>query len=60
MTSSIDDILNSIKNGTAVMVSDISFKDDFSTACWILDNAEATERIIGLVDVPGYSDEHDA
>ena len=32
MTSSIDDILTSIKEGTAVAVSDGSFKDKFGTA----------------------------
>lgn len=28
-------------------------------ACWIIENESGTERIIGLLDVPGSSDGHD-
>ena len=60
MTSSIDDILTSIQEGTAVAVSDESFKDKFGMACWILENGLETEKIVGLIDVPGYNNEHNA
>ena len=60
MTQSIDGILDSLRDGTAVGVSDGSYKDNFGTACWILENNTGTERIVGLIDVPGHDDEHDA
>lgn len=60
MTESIDNIIESIKDGTAVWVSDGSFQNSFGTACWILENGTETERIIGLIDVPGTRDEHNA
>ena len=60
MTPSIQDLVEGIKDGTTIGVSDGSFKDNFGTACWILENASGTERIVGLVEVPGFSDEHDA
>ena len=60
MSVSIDSILTDLENGTAVAVSDGSFKDEFGTACWIIENGNGTERIIGLIDVPGGDKDHDA
>ena len=60
MTESIDDIIRSMKEGKALGVSDGSFQHKFGTACWIIENALGTERIIGLIDVPASSDDHDA
>ena len=41
-------------------VSDGSFKNKFGTACWIFLNESGSERIVGLSEVLGFSDEHDA
>ena len=60
MTSTIDGIIESIKDGSAVGVSGGSFQHNIGTACWIIENGAGTERIIGLIDVPGNIDEHDA
>ena len=60
MTAEIGGIISSLENGTAVGVSDGSFQHKFGTACFIIENKEGTERIVGLIDVPGFSDEHDA
>lgn len=46
MTSSIYDILNSMKECTAVAASDGSFKDKFGTACWIMENGLGIERFV--------------
>ena len=60
MTDSIDGIIESIKDGTAVGLSDDLFQHRIGTACWIIENGVGTERIIGLIDAPGTIDEHDA
>ena len=60
MSESIDNIIKSIKDGSPVGVSNGHFKLKFGTACWIIEDGAGTERIIGLIDVPGTSDEHDA
>ena len=59
-TASITRIIESIKQGTAVGVSDGSFKDEYGTACWIMEDAQGLERIVGLCEVPGFCDEQDA
>ena len=60
MTDSIDGIIESIKDGTVVGVSDGSFQHRIGTSCWIIENGAGTERIIGLIDAPGTIDGHDA
>ena len=60
MSQSIDGVLDSLRDGTAVGVSDASNKDEFGTASWILENAAGTERIVGLINVPGHDDDHNA
>ena len=60
MNPSIDGIIDSIKNGSTIRVSDGSFQMKFGIACWIIDKKCGSERIVGLIDVPGCSDEHDA
>ena len=52
-TDNIDGIIQDVCNGTAVAVSDGSYKEMGGTAAWILENASGSERIIGLVNVPG-------
>ena len=59
-TESIDEIIRDLVNGTAVAVSDGSYKDKAGTACWIIENASGTQRIMGLVNVPGYGSDHSA
>ena len=59
-TNSIDSIVQDIQTGTLVGVSDGSFKDGIGTACFIIENLQGTERIIGVIDVPGHEDEQDA
>ena len=49
----IDEIVDDIANGTAVGVSDGSFKEEFGTASWVIENANGTQRIMGNVLVPG-------
>ena len=53
MSQSIEGIIIDIKEGKAVAVSDRSFKEEFGTACWIIENGIGTEKIIGLIDIPG-------
>ena len=59
MFLSIDGILDSLRDGTAVGASDCSFKDKSGATCWILENATGKERIVGLINVPRHDDEHD-
>lgn len=60
MTDSIYSNIDCIKIGTNIAVSNGLFKSQFGTSCWILENDIGTERIIGLVDVPGSNDDDDA
>ena len=60
MTASIGGLLDNIRHGAAVGFSDGSFKQKFRTACWILENPTGTELIVGIIDVPGHDDEHNA
>ena len=60
MTESIDDIIRSAKEGKALGVSDGCFQIKFGTVCWIIENDKETENIIGLIDVPASSDDHNA
>ena len=49
-----------ITNGTAIGVSDGSFKDQFGTASWVIENARGTQRITGNVLIPGHHTDHSA
>ena len=60
MTESIDNIVTDIAAGTAVAVSDGSYKDSKGTASWIVENASGTQRIVGRVVVPGYPSDQSA
>lgn len=53
-TAAIDEIVKDILNGTAVGVSDGSFKDEFGTASWIQESTRDTQRIMGNVLIPGF------
>ena len=59
-TPSIGKIIQELSQGTIVAVSDGSYKDGIGTACYIIESEDATERIVGLVDVPGREDEQDS
>ena len=59
-TPDISKIVQSLKNGTAVAVSDGSFKDEGGTAAWIIESHDGTQRMIGRVLVPGYPSDHSA
>ena len=60
MTAEIDEIIRDIGAGTAVGVSDGSFKDEFGTASWIVKNASGSQRIMGNVLIPGFKSDHSA
>ena len=55
MTAEIDEIVRDIELGTAVGVSDGSFKDEFGTASWVLENASGSQRMMGNVLIPPAS-----
>lgn len=54
MTAEINEVVQDIQSGTAVGVSDGSFKDGFGTLSWILENASGSQRIMGNVLIPGF------
>ena len=56
----IDEIIADIIKGTAIGVSDGSFKDQFGTASWVIENAKGTQRITGNVLIPGHHTDHSA
>ena len=56
----IDEIVDDIANGTAVGVSDGSFKEEFGTTSWVIENASGTQRIMGNVLVPGFASDQSA
>ena len=60
MTESIDGILKGLQDSTLVGVSDGSFKNKRGTDCWMIETRDGSERIVGLTEVPGQNDEHDA
>ena len=59
-TDDIDEIIADITNGTAIGVSDGSFKDQFGTASWVIENARGTQRITGNGLIPGHHTDHSA
>ena len=59
-TPSIDNIMQDLEKGTLVGVSDGSYKEGIGTASYIIENLSGTERIIGLIEVPGHEDEQDS
>ena len=59
-TPDISSLIEDICTGTAVGVSDGSYKDNYGTAAWILENAAGTQRIQGKVIVPGYASDQSA
>ena len=59
-TTDIDEIVQDIAKGTAVGVSDGSFKDEAGTAAWIIENERGTQRIMGKTIVPGYASDQSA
>lgn len=60
MTDSVAGMIESIKHGSAVGVSDSLFQYRFGTTCWIIKNDAGTYRILCLIDVAGTCDEHNA
>ena len=59
-TLEIDELVEDIRNGKAVGVSDGSFKDEIGTAAWIIENASGTQRIMGRVHVPCHPSDQSA
>ena len=55
-----EDILAAIVEGTAMAVSDGSFKDSFGTSAWTLRGASNEEFITGVNVVPGSDDDQSA
>ena len=60
MTENIDKIVQAIANGSAIGVSDGSFKDEFGTAAWVLEDITAQQRIVGTLITPGFHSDHSA
>ena len=52
-TIKINEIVEDIANGTAVAVSDGSYKDNGGTAAWIIESKDGAQRMQGVVNVPG-------
>lgn len=42
-TGNVDEIISYIVNGTAVGMNDGSFKGNFGTASWLIENAKGTQ-----------------
>ena len=60
MTEEIDEIIEDIIRGTAIGVSDGSFKDEFGTASWAIENESGTQRINGDGIIPGFPSDQSA
>lgn len=54
MTQYINEIVADIVNDTAVGVSNGSFKDEFDTAYWVIENSSGSQKIMGNVLVPRF------
>ena len=59
-TLKINEIIRDIGQGTAVAISDGSFKDEAGTAAWIIENESGTQRMMGYVMVPGFASDQSA
>jgi len=53
-------IVNTIGNGTAIAVSDGSFKEGSRAAAWTIEGAEATNKVTGACLVLGIGEDHSA
>ena len=53
-SKNIEEIVKSIRGGTAIAVSDGSFKDEHGTAAWVIEDYLAKERLLGLTMVPSF------
>ena len=51
-------VANAIRTGKCIGVSDGSFKDEFGTACWIIQGEDAVSQIKCPLVVPGLSSTH--
>ena len=60
MTREIDEIIEDIRNGTELGVSNGSFKNLFGTASWVIENASGSQRILGNVLIPGFKSDQSA
>ena len=60
MTDSIDKIVTDIQAGTAVGVSDGSYKEEFGTAAWVLEDSTGTQSIVGRLISPGFASDQSA
>ena len=53
-----DTIAEAIRQGTAVALSDGSYKDQRGTSAWVIEADQEIGRIKGWNMVPGYQDDH--
>jgi hypothetical protein len=53
-------LLEALKDGTAMAISDGSYKDTFGTAAWTIGNQETASIIAGKAVCPGAACDHDA
>ena len=60
MPDQIDMIVNDIISGNAIGVSDGSFKDEFGTAAWVIEDSTGKQSIIGRLVTPGFPSNHSA
>ena len=49
ITHSINEMIESLVNGTAVAVSDRFFKEKIGTVCWIIEKESRAEQIVGFM-----------
>ena len=52
-----DTIADALRNGTAIGVSDGSYKLNFGTASWVLEGPTSHGRITGVSIIPGHADD---
>ena len=60
MTDKIDKIISDIQLGTAVGVSDGSYKEASGTAAWVLEDSTGEQSIVGRLISPGFASDQSA
>ena len=60
MTEGIDRLVTDIMNGSAVGVSDGSFKEECGTAAWMLEDSKGEQSIVGRLKTPGFPSDQSA
>ena len=57
-TTCIVGIINDLQDGNAIAVINSSFKDQYSSATWVIENEDSSERILRNIEVPGFPVHH--